>query len=327
MTSLGNVKSSYGKTFSIAVANTYSNIVLSGANLPENTIIISSNVDDNNDDTGSYSLLITDNNGNPVRLTYNIIQGEGLEEDENNADVLKLNIDDKYVKYSSAGLHVDLSNFIADNVYVNDEGKFAINTDKIVYADENNKGILKVDDNTVKIDDSTLRVDTTKLALGNNFTNQYGVVSSTDGIINIDNGIVSVNENNLPISGEEEYGLSKGDEHTISVLPDSSLKVNTENLDIADETKYGIISVDSEKIVAENGKVSVNTNKLEKANYTQKGIINIDNESIVLNENNQITVNKFEEIMSDINELEQSFNDIKIKFSELKDEILAQINE
>ena len=61
MSKLGNIYLSYGKEFKISIANTYSNIVLSGSNLPVNSIIISSNVDDNFEDTGSYSLIATDN--------------------------------------------------------------------------------------------------------------------------------------------------------------------------------------------------------------------------------------------------------------------------
>ncbi len=74
MSKIGNIKLSYRKQFNIAIANTYSNIVLSGSNLPANTIIISSNINENFEDTDWYSMIATDNEGNPVRLTCCIKQ-------------------------------------------------------------------------------------------------------------------------------------------------------------------------------------------------------------------------------------------------------------
>ena len=78
MSKLGYISNSYGKQFNISVANTYSYNVLNGSNLPVNSIIIASNVNENNNDTGSYSLIATDSVGSPVRLTYTIKEGNGL---------------------------------------------------------------------------------------------------------------------------------------------------------------------------------------------------------------------------------------------------------
>ena len=107
MTSLGNIYSSYGKSFSVAVANTYSNVVLSSNNLPENTIIIASNVDDNYEDTGSYSLIVTDNYGSPIRLTYTISEGNGLYYSDKE-DAISLNIDNDTIIYSYSGLKFNI---------------------------------------------------------------------------------------------------------------------------------------------------------------------------------------------------------------------------
>lgn len=325
MTTLGNIYSSYGKAFNIAIANTYSNIVLSGNNLPENTIIISAPVDDKYEDIGTYSLLVTDNNGSPVRLTYTIKQGNGLVEDINDKDTLYLYIDDKYIK-DNEGLYINLSDIVSDTIYVNENNRLCVNTNKLKYSSSDNKGIVSVDGNTVKTDDDIIYINTEELNLANNSAGQYGIIAGGDSIINIDNGIISLNEDNLPLASDEDYGICKGDEYTVSVKGDSSLKVNTEHLNKATNDNYGIISVDNDKINSENGILKVNTDNLHKGNYVQKGIIGIDNNTITLNEDKQISVTNYENIVNDISYLVDSFNDISQKLNDLKEDILSQIN-
>jgi len=89
MSKLGNVRQSYGKQFNAAIANTYGTYVLGGSNLPSNTLIVASPVSQNNDDRGSYSLLITDYIGNPVRLTYTLREGTGMKYSD---DTMRVNI-------------------------------------------------------------------------------------------------------------------------------------------------------------------------------------------------------------------------------------------
>lgn len=328
MTSLGNIYSSYGKSFSVAVANTYSNVVLSSNNLPENTIIIASNVDDNYEDTGSYSLIVTDNNGSPVRLTYTIKLGNGLVEDIDNSDIISLNIDNTTIKSTSYGLSIDLRYLSNDTVFVNENGKLEIDTSKFDVASENVKGILNVDGNTIITnEDSVISVNSENLMLSNNDTGQYGIVSSSDGNFDINNGIISLNESNLPIASNEEYGMVKGDEYTIVVNDDSSLSVNTQNLTQATNENYGITIPDDAKVSSNNGELYVNTTSLSDASSSNIGVISIDNNTIVLNDNNQITIKDSENILNSIEELSYSLNSILDKFNSLKEEILSQINE
>ena len=328
MTSLGNIYSSYGKSFSVAVANTYSNVVLSSNNLPENTIIIASNVDDNYEDTGSYSLIVTDNNGSPVRLTYTIKLGNGLVEDIDNSDIISLNIDNTTIKSTSYGLSIDLRYLSNDTVFVNENGKLEIDTSKFDVASENVKGILNVDGNTIITnEDSVISVNSENLMLSNNDTGQYGIVSSSDGNFNIENGVISLNESNLPVASNEEYGMVKGDDYTIVVNDDSSLSVNTQNLVQATNENYGITIPDDMKVSSNNGELYVNTTSLSDANSSNVGVISIDNNTIVLNDNNQITIKDNENILNSIEELSYSLNSILDKFNSLKEEILSQINE
>ena len=96
MSKLGYIASSYGKQMNISIANTYSYNVLAGSNLPINSIIIASNIDENNNDTGTYSLIATDNEGNPVRLTYTVKEGNGLYYNTDK-DYISLNIDNNVI--------------------------------------------------------------------------------------------------------------------------------------------------------------------------------------------------------------------------------------
>ena len=113
MSKLGNIKESYGKHYSIGVANAESNIVLSGGNLPKNSVIISSPYDSKLDeDKGSFSLIATDSEGNGVRLTYTLQEGNGLVTD---GDIIKLDIDNETIKVDKGNsLYID-NTVIVDN--------------------------------------------------------------------------------------------------------------------------------------------------------------------------------------------------------------------
>jgi hypothetical protein len=90
MSELGNINKSYGKPINISVANTYSTTVLNSKALPTNMIIISSPINNDGNDIGTYCLIATDNNGTGVRLSYTIQPGNGLNVDSMNGDIIKL---------------------------------------------------------------------------------------------------------------------------------------------------------------------------------------------------------------------------------------------
>ena len=95
MSRLGNIQESYGKQVTIAVANTYSSTVLGSDALPKNALIIASPVvtdSHGTHDIGTYTMLMTDNFGEAVRLTYTMQEGNGLTTEPTNPDILKLTI-------------------------------------------------------------------------------------------------------------------------------------------------------------------------------------------------------------------------------------------
>lgn len=323
MSKLGNIYLSYGKEFKISIANTYSNVVLAGSNLPVNSIIISSNVDDNFEDTGSYSLIATDNEGSPVRLSYCFKPGSGLRNSDNNQDVLELKIDNKSIKSNVSGLYIDLSFLNSQNISLRDN-RLSVNTDALTTASSVARGILRVDGETIYVDDDTLYINTEKLKYSDNATLTYGIVSYTDNILTIDNGVISLNEGNLPKADSENYGLITSDNNTISI-EEGIMSVNTQNLKYASEEGFGIISVDNDKININEGILSVDSDKLNKATYTDIGTISIDGNTVIINEADQISINNYSELMSGLASLDSELSNELNELNEIKNEILSQI--
>ena len=319
MSKLGNIYSSYGQQFNIAIGNTYSYNVLSGVNLPKNIIIISSPIDEDNNDTGTYSLICTDSLGNPVRLTYTIQQGNGLSLDN---DVIYLNIDNETIKNSN-GLHIDLSNIYSDVILTNDN-ILQIDNDQLSIISQYSRGVSKGDNNTIKNDDGMLYVNTENLQYANNSTSTYGIITSSDNNISINNGVLSLNQDNLTKASNEEYGICHGDEITVSIN-NGILEVNTQNLERASESYYGIINIDNSKILSDNGLLSINTDNLNIADNKTIGIIDIDNSSIKLNDNNQITIPDYKTFNDDLDGLINDINSNITDLDNLKDDLLSKL--
>ena len=324
MSKLGNIYLSYGKELKLSVANTYSNIILSGSNLPVNSIIISSNVDEVNNDTGTYSLIATDNDGNPVRLTYCIKPGNGLGLSDTDADVLELKIDNKSIKNSSSGLTIDLS-FINSKNINKDNNILSVDIDRFPTASDKVKGIVSIDGKTILTDEDTIFVNTDELQYSDNSTGIYGIISDTDGILTIDNGIVSINEDKLPHAEPDKYGTVISDNNTVNI-EEGIISINTERLRGANYDEYGIIGVDGVKIKSEGGLLYVDTNNLEHATSTDLGTISIDGDTVKLNNKGQIMVSGYGDMMSGLNDVNNKLSLEKYQFEEIKNAILSMIN-
>ena len=71
MTKFNDISNSYGKPFSVIAANTYAYNVLNASNIIESSLVIASPYDIiNEEDVGQHTLIMTDFEGNPTRLTY-----------------------------------------------------------------------------------------------------------------------------------------------------------------------------------------------------------------------------------------------------------------
>ena len=309
MSKLGYIYDSYGKQFNISIANTYSYNILSGSNLPINSFIICSNIDDNGKDTGTYSLIATDNYGNPVRLTYTIKEGNGLYYNEKN-DYIELNIDNDTIIETNNGLSFDIKNHLnKDFIYVNSKN-ITINKDNIPNSSVNTLGISAVDGKTIIADNGILLVDTSKLTYSNNATNQYGTVIGDNNTIFIDNGTIKLNLNNLNKADGEQYGIATVDNYTVNVK-NGIMSVVTENLNIATENSLGISKPDFNTIVLnEDEQITVNENNLQIASPTNYGLSKIDTNTLDIDSANRISMKNYSLIKESI----EKYKDIALNY-------------
>ena len=321
MSQLGNVSYLFGKQFNVGVANTYSYIILSGNNLPENSLIISSPVNEKDEDTGTYSLLVTDYLGNPVRLTYSISVGNGL---KNIDDSIYLSIDNYSIRNDNRGLYVDIEKIIDNSSIIIKDGRISIDTNNLNFASEDNVGVVSVDGKSIISDDGLLYVDTNNLDYSNTNTNTFGIVSSNSNKVNINNGVISVNVNNLKKCSNTEYGIGRGDGYTIS-SSDNGLEVEMDNLEHSSIDTFGLISTDGITIESNEGELNVNTQNLEKANEDRMGIIKIDGNSIIKDKDDRITINGYDKVNKDITEINSKLDEYLSSLTEIENDIINKI--
>ena len=116
MSKLGYVEKMYGNTVNIVTTNAPGNKIISNnaeTSLVKNSLIIASPTDTDNNDINTPSIVATDFEGNPIRLTYTMMPGEGLVINSNNPDVMKMSIDKETIITENGGLRVD-TDFVSD---------------------------------------------------------------------------------------------------------------------------------------------------------------------------------------------------------------------
>lgn len=316
MSQIGNIQNSFGKQFNIAIANTYSYNVLSGSNLPVNSLIIASNVDDKLNDTGSYSLIATDAYGIPVRLTYTISEGNGLYYSVNE-DAISLHIDNNTIINTTAGLKFDVSYILSDNFDLNGND-ITININSIPSAFRNSLGIARIDGKTLKLDGDVLYVSTDALQYSNNETEQYGIGIGDGKSIITDNGEVKLNLDSLIKASDSNYGVVIGDGETINI-EEGIISVNTRNLEYATESRYGISKPDNKTIIFnENTDITVNEENLKTATSTSYGLVKIDTASLNINDG-KISMKNYDTINSYISEYNETVNKYQDKIDEFNE--------
>lgn len=317
MSRLGYIENSYGKSFSVSVANTYSfNILGHEESLPSNTLIIASNVDEDNNDIGTYSLLMTDSYGTPIRLTYTLSEGNGLYYSSED-DYLSLRMDEKGIIYTENGLSLNLSEYLSD-IFVPDVEKnsISINKDKIPISDYNTLGISYIDGKTILVDDGEIFANTSALTYSNNNTNEYGIAIGDGDSITVNNGIVSLNIEYISRADENLYGLSMADGVTVN-SNNGELTVITSNLDRATTESKGISRPNANSLIIGNdSKLIVNTENLDTATNNSKGISKIDVNTLIINDNNRIEVKDYKYIISSLDKYKEEYLKYKEKLND-----------
>lgn len=271
MSKLGNIENSYGKQFSIAIANTYVDNILNADSLPANTIIISSPYDINTlEDLNTPAIIITDNEGEGVVLTKSLNTINGLKYEN---DKVSLFIDNSSIITNNKGeLTIDLNKIINTiNGLTLDNGIIKVNSNSLDKASKTKFGVVKVDDNTIKSDNGNIYIETQNLDLSTNTL--PGIVKGDNNTILITNGVASIITNNLQRGGSN-FGVVKPDNNSITI----NNGILSINLSYFINNNIGAIKCDGTTIVSNNGVLSVNNNGLQKASETTYGVIKYNNE-------------------------------------------------
>lgn len=327
MSRLGYIQNSYGNEFKVAIANTSSNIVLNGSNLPANTVIIASPVNEYNDDTGSYSLIITDYKGTPVRLSYTISEGNGLHIKN---DILKLSIDNSTIKENSKkSLYINSKVIIDNDIIKEDNNKLYIDTYSLPISSTYTVGTFRADNETIKVFDNMIAVNTVGLDYSNNngINNIYGIFTGDSKTVISNNGVLSINIDGLDKADNDGYGLIAVDANTIHSSYGSGLSVESSNLSKANVERFGLVKADYETISCSAESIfSINENSFPEATYTSRGTVQVDGNSIIYNEGGQIEVKNYAEIVDSISHSVEETNNMIKSLDELREEIMHQIS-
>lgn len=319
MSRLGYIQNSYGSQFNIGIANTYSNNILTGSNLPANSIIVSSNIDDEGNDTGTYSLLATDYQGNAVRLTYTIQEGNGLYYDEKN-DSLSLHIDNTTILNNNGVLSATLSNSINNIVLKSNDNKIYVDTQNLPLASSDNYGVGNIDGSTIKSDEGTIYVDTHNLQYSNTDSNIYGVGIGDGKTITINNGKMNINEEGFNHADGVNPGVVKPDNITVNVNNDGILSVNTQNLRKASVNDYGVIEVDGKSVLSDNGEIYINTEIISLAQPLSYGVSKVNTKTLNLKDG-IISFKDYYTIKNKIDEYQNINIEYNKKISEFNQEL------
>lgn len=316
MSELGNISKSFGKQINISIANTYSVNVLNSNILPANNLIVSAPVDGDGNDIGTYCLLITDNNGSCVRLTYTLQPGNGLNIDTFNTDVIKLAIDGSTLNTNTNDeLQVNIEN-ISDNKTISVENnKLQVNVNGFPTATDITNGVVMIDGSTTKLSDTgNLYVNADELDRANE--NSFGVITSDNKTVHIDSdGVISINTENLDSATKNIYGVVKVDGNTINSSY-GNIYVVTDNLDRCTSSYFGTVKPDGTTMNVEDGKISVNTEKIRYATNEQYGVAKTDGITLVSSDG-VVSVNGYDKLIADIEMSTNKLNNIEQTLSEL----------
>lgn len=289
MTRLSDIYSSYGKQFGIATADTLSSNVLNSQKLPPNMLIAANPMNSAYEDLGTHSLIVTDSDGSPIRLTYSIRTGNGLIERKDGS--VRLSIDNKSIKENEYGkLYANLAYFVNENGFEIVNGKLSINVAGLPKASDKQFGVFKIDEVTIKSDSGTIHIDSTKLDHSNNTSGMYGTIWKKSDTINVNNGILSANISGFQRATSEQFGTIRGDGKLIDVS-NGIIAFSYSSIAFASEEQYGL-SVPDNKTLTElqNGEISIDYSSFPLASNVIYGLIKPDDDTLEMTTNGALAV-------------------------------------
>lgn len=316
MSKLGDIYSSYGRQFSVAVANTYTDNIMNAYGLPQNTIIFASPYDvSTGDDLGTPSIIVTDSEGTPVLLSKTISVRNGLFYSN---DSLSMLIDNTTIKTKNNELYVDLNAFtnLHNGLSINNLNKLYVNQDTTNRASATKLGVVKPDDSTIKSDNGTIHIDTSKLDHASNILK--GTVIGDNKTIKIINGAPQIITANLGKSEANTYGVVMPD--NVSIVSNNG-ELSVKETYFINDSELGLVKVDGKTIISNNGVLSVNLNEVSKASETKSGVIKYDGSQFETNSLGQLSVKNYDTFVNRINEVSARVQAATQEVEEIESEI------
>lgn len=263
---VGHTEKMFGQQFNFVTTNASASDMLGFDQNGEqafisSSLIVASPTNDDGIDNGTPSLIVTDYEGHPMRLTYTIKPGNGLTLGytysnasgiirKNSLDTLSFEIDNDSLKCHELGfVYVSGSGIIEGSKYLEASGKNDIDVNinsltdnyRIKVYDSNDHKRLAIDAQTL-IDNDSLKVNTSgSSSLSNGFADQYISVdlkniidgSSLNVISQENKDVLGVNTYSLAVSTPSTVGVTKFDGSTIKMNNNLQLYVDVNQLRLA----------------------------------------------------------------------------------------------
>ena len=317
MTQNNNIESTYGKPFSVSIANASADVVMHAEGLPKSTIIVSSEYNERTmQDTGNQSIIMTDPNGQPFMLTYDILETNGLHS-TTNPNAVSLNIDGVTLQTNEQGqLTFGLGSLIDGTVLSENLNGLSINSQFIEHATANRYGVVKLDGKTIKEQNGKIYVDTSSLDLATQDTE--GIAAGDGNTIKTTRGILSVDTQKLQKASSTTYGVAKTDGSTI-VSNGGVINVDMNAVGgLTANSGEKTLKADQTSVVSSNGVLSIDTTKLYKASATSYGVAQIDPNTLYIGNDGSLKVKNYDSMMTYIYDYEEGLDTLEERISYLQ---------
>ena len=313
MTKLNDIYNSYGKSFSTIVANTYSGNILSSLSLPESSLIIASPYDrESEEDVGPHSLIVTDFEGSPVRLTYDIQEGNGLNFRD---DSIGLDIDGTTIVEEDGVIKATLASIVDNRTMTVAGNTVKANPEMLDKASASVLGLAKVDGTTMKSSNGVITVDTSSLDYATDTL--AGIIKPDSNTVASSSGVLSVNSSALSRGSNSTYGMLKVDGSTLK-SSNGTVYATHESFKDLRSGDNRLVKADGITLTQSNGVISVNEDSIPYASTSTIGKVRLDQSSVTIDSNGKVHPKNYEESFAYIYDYGEALDTIDERIGELE---------
>ena len=337
-TYFGLTRKNYGRRYSLTSTHLNGEEILQDENLNPNTMIVSSpvvqasnNILDTQGTQVAHSLFFTDYEGNPTRLTYTILPGNGLVVNAYNStwnnftrpytcDTLTFEIDhdslkttdDKGQLYVSKPDIIDNYTLMVTQVPNSPHSYISVITANLEKATNVKFGITRGDNYTISAKNGILNVNTYNLDYVDDISNTPGIIrpnpvsdtSRAYWTVEANNGILHVITANLDRANTQQLGVVKTDGVSTVTNANGVLSVRTAGLTHGDAYNFGIVKVDDITIHSLNGIINADSTRMTPTAINTEtgestfGVIKLDPICFGIDTNNCTYINRYNELIT-----------------------------